>query len=235
MNTFRRVFHFAFYVFIVGSLRLLLTTAARVRVLRTAPLPSGAFVMASNHISHFDPPFLSGWIPRKIEWIAMVELFGTRWSRAGFTWLDVIPVDRTGDDRHALREALRRLDEGRVIGVFPEGGIRDGDQSLLAGAPCREGALLLSVRSGRPLVPVAILGSERLYNKRNWLSFRRAAVYIGIGAAIFPDATLKGGARAKLRADFEAALLALRDQMVATYGLTANDMPHSPQQRMREP
>lgn len=235
MNSARRAFHFAFYVLVVGSLRLLLTTAARVRVLRTAPLPEGGFVLASNHISHFDPPFLSGWIPRKIEWIAMVELFGTSWSRAGFTWLDVIPVDRTGDDRSALREAMRRLEKGKVTGVFPEGGIRDGAQSLLAGAPCREGALLLSVRSGRPLVPVAILGSERLYNKKNWLSLRRARVYIGIGPAIHPDPALKGGARAKLRADFESALLALRDQMIAAYGLTADDMPHSPQERMREP
>ena len=115
--------------------------------------------MVSNHISHFDPPLLSGWLPRKIDLIAMAELFGASWSRAAFHWLDVIPVDRTGDDRTALRNALKRLADGRMIGVFPEGGIRDGRQSILAGAEMREGAFLLATKAGCPVVPVVILGS----------------------------------------------------------------------------
>ncbi len=236
MDSLRAAFHFVFYVFIVGSLRLLLTTAARVRVKQFATVPEGGFILASNHISHFDPPFLSGWFPRKIEWIAMVELFGTAWSKRGFQWLDVIPVDRSGDDRQALRQALRRLELGKVIGVFPEGGIRDGERSMLAGAPGRDGAILLAVKSGLPIVPVVILGSERLYNKKNWLSLRRAKVYIGIGKAIVPAAGgLPREAREKLRGQYAAALVALKDEMVATFQLTADDLPHSPQERMKEP
>ena len=230
------VFHFVFYCLIVGSLRALLTVGARVKVVTFSKPPKGAFVMASNHISHFDPPFLSGWLPRKIDWIAMSELFSTGWSKTGFHWLDVIPVDRGGDDRHALREALRRLSLGRVIGVFPEGGIRDGERSMLAAAPVRDGAVMLAVHAGCPIVPVVILGSERLYNAKNWLPWRRANVFIGIGEAIAPpDLKSRGAAREQMRADLAAAIIQLKDDLVTKCRLSENDLPHSPQERMAEP
>ncbi|MFA7344181.1 MAG: lysophospholipid acyltransferase family protein [Terrimicrobiaceae bacterium] len=228
-------FHFVFYCLIVGSLRVLLTVGARVKVVVFHELPRGAFVMASNHISHFDPPFLSGWLPRKIDWIAMSELFGTGWSKAGFRWLDVIPVDRGGDDRHALREALRRLSIGRVIGVFPEGGIRDGAGSMLAGAPSRDGAVMLAVHAGCPVVPVVILGSERLYNAKNWIPWRRARVYVAVGAPVHPpDKKSRSAAREQMRADLAAAFVRLKDDLVSRCGLGGNDLPHSPRERMAE-
>ena len=228
-------FHLVFYCLIVGSLRGLLTVGARVTVVTFHEPPRGAFVMASNHISHFDPPFLSGWFPRKIDWIAMSELFATGWSKAGFGWLDVIPVDRSGDDRHALREALRRLSAGRVVGVFPEGGIRDGERSMLAGAPVRDGAVMLAVHAGCPIIPVVILGSERLYNAKNWLPWRRAKVFIAVGEAIDPPALKsRSAAREQMRADLAAAIIRLKDDLVRECGLGENDLPHSPRERMAE-
>lgn len=233
MNT--SFFHLAFYCLVVGSLRALLTLGARVKVVVFHEPPAGAFVIASNHISHFDPPFLSGWLPRKIDWIAMSELFGTGWSKAGFGWLDVIPVDRGGDDRHALREALRRLAAGRVVGVFPEGGIRDGARSMLAGAEFRDGATMLAAHSGRPIVPVVILGSERLYNAKNWLPWRRARVFIAVGAPIpAPENKSRSAAREQMRAELAAAAVRLKDDLVARCGLGENDLPHSPRERMAE-
>ncbi|MEI6277765.1 MAG: lysophospholipid acyltransferase family protein [Verrucomicrobiae bacterium] len=231
------LFHLVFYRLVVGSLRVLLTFGARVRRVVFHEPPAGAFVLASNHVSHFDPPILSGWTRRKIDWIAMSRLFGTGWSNKAFHWLDVIPVDRGGDDRRPLREALRRLAGGSVIGVFPEGGIRDGERSMLSGAPVQEGAVMLAVRAGCPIVPVAILGSERLYNAKNWLPWRRARVYIGVGAAIAPPAgePSRGAARERMRAELAAAMIRLKDDLVARCGLDDRDLPHSPQQRMSEP
>jgi 1-acyl-sn-glycerol-3-phosphate acyltransferase len=227
----RDAFHLAFYRVVVGSLKTFLRFGSTVRLAAFARIPHGPCVMVSNHISHFDPPFLSGWLPRKIDWIAMAELFGTSWSKAGFTWLDVIPVDRHGDDRQALRTAIKRLEAGRMIGIFPEGGIRDGERSILAGAEMREGAFLLASKAKCPVVPVVILGSERLYNRRNWLPWRRAKVYIGIGDPVFPGE----GGRKQLRDDTAAALIALKNRVVEKFQLTEDDLPHSPQQRMREP
>ena len=227
----RDAFHLAFYHFVVGSLKAFLRLGSRTRIVPFGKIPDGACVMVSNHISHFDPPLLSGWLPRKIDWIAMAELFGTKWSKVGFTWLDVIPVDRHGDDRQALRTAIKRLEAGRMIGIFPEGGIRDGARSILSGAEMREGAFLLAAKAHCPVVPVVILGSERLYNRRNWLPWRRAKVYIGIGDPVFPAE----GERKQLRDDTASALIRLRDRLVETCQLTEDDLPHSPQERMREP
>jgi len=231
-----KVLHAGFYHAVATFLRCVLTGAARVTLVEFGVFPSGAFVLASNHISHFDPPFLSGWLPRKIDWLGMSELFGTGWSRAFFSGLDVIPVDREGDDRQALRSALRRLAGGRVIGVFPEGGLRDGDASMLAGAPVHDGGLLLAAHANCPIVPVVILGSERLYNTKNWRPWRRARVYIAVGRPIFPSKEgPRGTAREQLRNELLAAVIALKDALMARCGLDADDLPHSPQQRMAEP
>lgn len=233
---FRDAFHSVFYHGIVTLLRWILLFGARVTLKQFGEIPKGACVMVSNHISHFDPPLLSGWLPRKIDWIAMVELFSAGWSKTAFTWLDVIPVDRQGDDRSALRVALARLEKGRLIGVFPEGGIRDGASSMLAGADVREGAFLLASRSRCPVVPVVILGSERLYNIRNWRPWRRARVYIAIGKPIFPSLDVgRGAAREKLCAEVSLAMIHLKDALFSTYALTPLDLPHSPQERMNEP
>jgi 1-acyl-sn-glycerol-3-phosphate acyltransferase len=227
----RDAFQLAFYHFIVGSLKAFLHLGARVRVVPFGKFPDGACVLVSNHISHFDPPLLSGWLPRKIDWIAMAELFATKWSKVGFTWLDVIPVDRRGDDRQALRIAIKRLENERMIGIFPEGGIRDGERSILAGSGMREGAFLIAAKAGCPVVPVVILGSERLYNRRNWLPWRRAKVYIAIGDPM----DSRGKDRKTIRDETANALIRLKDRLVESCQLSENDLPHSPQERMREP
>jgi len=235
MECARNVFHAAFHRIVVGSLRVGLTLAVRTSVVRYGKLPKGAYILACNHISHFDPPFLSGWSSRRIEWIAMSELLGTWWSRAAFGWLDVIPVQRNGDDRQALREALRRLADGRVVGVFPEGGIRDGQDSMLCGGSIREGVALLAVRAECPVVPAIILGSERLYNPRNWFFWRRARVYLAIGKPILPPRTAnRSEARRELLQALHSSMAELKAELFQKYSLTGNDLPHSPKQRMSE-
>lgn len=220
----------------IGLLFLLFRLCARVRVTFFAPLPSGAFILATNHISHFDPPVITPLFPRKIDWIAMRELFGTPWSRWYFTSLNVIEVDRSGADRKALRTAVRRLEEGRVVGIFPEGGIRAGARSIVHGATMKSGMALLGVLSGAPVVPGVILGSERLYNRRNWLPWCRARIWVGYGAPISPPANLSGAEkRAFVEREFAASIIALKDRMVRDFRLGGEDLPHSPQERMAEP
>jgi 1-acyl-sn-glycerol-3-phosphate acyltransferase len=224
----RSLWHAIFYRFVVGGLRLLITTGAHVRVEWIGTIPRGACVLAANHISHFDPPVLSGWLPRKIDWIAMSELFSTAWSKTGFHWLDVIPVDRIGDDRKALRTALERLAKGRMVGIFPEGGIRDGEASILNGAPMREGAFLIASKARCPVVPVVILGTDRLYNIRRWFSGRRARVFVAVGHPI------PAGGRREMAEAAAQAFSDLKSRLANRFGLDADDFPKPPRERMRE-
>ena len=217
---------------VISCCRLLFAITCQVKVVLMAPLPKhGALIMASNHISHFDPPIISGYFPRPLDWLAMEELFSARWSRRFFTWLNCIPVDRTGSDRNALRLALQRLQEMRAIGIFPEGGIRAGDWSILNGAAMKPGLAALGIHSGIAVVPCALIGSDRLYKFSNW--FRRTTIYLIIGEPVEPpkkDAK-QADAKEKFSLEISRAFVSMRDEAVVRFGLTPEDLPQTPQAR----
>src|SRR5205823_285405 len=85
----------------------------------------------SNHISHFDPPIISSVARRKIDWMAMAEFFPIPWLGHFLRAVDAFPAARDRADRKTIRSAIERLKDGRIVGVFPEGGIRDGARSRI--------------------------------------------------------------------------------------------------------
>jgi 1-acyl-sn-glycerol-3-phosphate acyltransferase len=194
-----------------------------------ARLPGG-WLLVSNHISHFDPPFITGAMTRKIDWMATRELYSPApvglWMHA----VDTFPVDREHVDRSAVREALARVRRGRVVGLFPEGGIRDGPRSVLEGAPLKPGIAGLASLSKAPVIPCAIVGSDQLYTHRHWIPFRRARAWLAFGEPLH----FTGEGRAA-RADFEAqiakSLRALYAELKERFHLSADDLPQPPMRR----
>jgi 1-acyl-sn-glycerol-3-phosphate acyltransferase len=126
----------------------------RLRVEGADRVPAdGAVVLASNHDSLLDIPFLAIASPRRVWFMAKRELF-----RPGFpTWffhvLGGFPVDRVGPDLEAVRSALEVLEAGRALGMYPEG-TRSRDF-----LPFLPGAAWLAMAAGAPLVPVGISGT----------------------------------------------------------------------------
>ena len=166
--------------------RLLLRSVTRVRILRHENANrTGGFLLAANHISHFDPFIISSVIGRKIDWMTMAEFFR---SALGLLLraVDAFPAARDRANRKTIRTAIERLKEGRIVGLFPEGGIRDGARSLLEGAPLRPGASTLAHIAGVPILPCVIIGSDRLYSTRSWLHALagRTPVWIAFGNPI---------------------------------------------------
>ena len=193
---------------------------------------SGGYLLAANHISHFDPPLISISARRRIDWMAMAELFGTRWSAAFFHAVDTIRTDRTGTDRAAVRIALERLRRGRVVGIFPEGGIRAGAASLLEGAPMRPGAAALAQMADVPILPCVTLGGDRLYSPGCWRPLRRVEFWVGFGEPVRQCPGLpKAEARARLEEDLARALRTLYGELQDAFRLQAADLPHTPQER----
>lgn len=117
----------------------------------------GPMVVAANHFSHLDPPIV-GMIPnRAVRFIAVDELFGQSIAFDAFTKLfGAIPTDRDGVPLSALKEAIRYLEGGGIVGLFPEGRRVEywGENDP------KRGAAWLAWMSGAPLVPVAIHGTE---------------------------------------------------------------------------
>ena len=215
-------------------MKLLFGSVACVRVLRTENANhERGFLLASNHISHFDPFIISAVVRRKIDWMTMAEFFRASVLRFLLHAVDAFPADRDRADRKTIRTAIDRLNRGHIVGLFPEGGIRDGARSLLEGAPLRPGASTLAHMAGVPILPCVIVGSDRLYAKKNWRPLRRTPIWIAFGDLIpnFSDLE-KFAARERSEQQLAAAFKNLYSELRQTFQLTPDDLPHSPQERM---
>ncbi len=215
-------------------MKLLFGCVAHVRVVgRKNANRDGGLLLAANHISHFDPFILSSVVGRKIDWMAMAEFFPNPLVGSFLRAVDAFPADRNRADRKTIRTAIERLKQGRVVGVFPEGGIRDGARSLLEGAPLRPGASTLAHIAGVPIVPCVIVGSDRLYSKKSWLPLRRTRVWVAFADPIphFPDLE-KSAARERIERELAAAFKHLYAELRERFSLTADDLPQPPRERM---
>jgi len=214
--------------------RFLFSCVARIHLIgRENAGCANAFLLASNHISHFDPFLISLAVRRKIDWMTMAEFF--RPSALGFFLrsIDAFPAERDRADLKTIRTAINRLKSGRVVGLFPEGGIRDGANSLLEGAPLRPGAATLAQIADVPVVPCVILGTDRFYSRKQWLPFRRTPVWIAFGKPISASPELqKSQARERMESALGAAFKNLYRDLRERFCLTADDLPQSPQKRM---
>jgi 1-acyl-sn-glycerol-3-phosphate acyltransferase len=132
----------------------LLSRFFRLRVHHPDRVPAhGPVVVAMNHDSLLDIPFLVLATPRRIWFMAKRELYGGRFRARFFHSLGGFPVDRARHDLRAIRAALGVVDAGRALGMYPEG--TRTDQLL----PFLPGAAWVALRTGVPLVPVGISGT----------------------------------------------------------------------------
>ena len=214
--------------------RFVFGCVARIRVIgRGNANRSVGFLLASNHISHFDPFLIGLAVRRKIDWMTMAEFFHPPALGFLLRLIDAFPAERDRADLKTIRTTIQRLKHGRLVGIFPEGGIRDGARSLLEGAPLRPGAATLAQIAGVPIVPCVIVGTDRFYSKRQWLPFRRTPVWIAFGKPIscFPELQ-KLEARERIESELAAAFKDLYAELRQKFRLTTDDLPRSPQQRM---
>ncbi len=124
------------------------------RVLGAWRMPAtGPAILAVNHSHNIDGPMVMGVAPRPTHFLIKKEAFvgplGSFLSGIG-----QLKVDRASADRAAIGQALGVLENGGVLGIFPEGTRGEGDFASL-----RAGLAYFAVRSGAPIVPVAVLGS----------------------------------------------------------------------------
>lgn len=127
-------------------------------VLSPCQLPeSGPAILVCNHTSGLDPLLIQSATPRLVVWMMAREYYELRMLRTIFRMLDVIPVERDGKDLSATRAAMQVLGQGRVLGIFPEGRI-ETDRQLL---PFQPGVVLLALKSGAPVYPAYLDGTQR--------------------------------------------------------------------------
>ncbi|UNO44288.1 lysophospholipid acyltransferase family protein [Streptomyces sp. MST-110588] len=124
------------------------------RVLGAWRVPSaGPVILAVNHSHGIDGPMLMGTAPRPVHFLIKKEAFAGPLDPF-LRGIGQVKVDRSTADRKAVTDALGVLRQGGVLGIFPEGTRGEGDFTSL-----RAGLAYFAVRSGAPVVPVAVLGS----------------------------------------------------------------------------
>ena len=145
---------------------------------------TGPVIAAANHVSYVDPPFLGAAITRECRFMARHDL----WKRKFMRWLlprvGAFPVHRDTADRTAIRFALDALRQGLVLVLFPEGG-RSEDGKL---QPAQPGVALIVQKSGAPVVPIALIGPEKMWPVGQ-KKLKRVPLKIAFGDPLFftPD------------------------------------------------
>lgn len=131
---------------------------ARVRVTGLKNVPrKGPLLVVSNHLSTFDIPLLGCMMPRKVVFLGKIELWRNPVMKGLAEWYDCLPLDRNAVDVAAVKRSLQVLERDGALVIFPEGK-RSHKAQLLRG---NAGSALLGLRSGAPILPVAITGTSR--------------------------------------------------------------------------
>jgi 1-acyl-sn-glycerol-3-phosphate acyltransferase len=148
-----------------GTLFLMRLVGVRVRVRGTERIPPGTCLFVANHTSSADAPAVVNAIPRRIAILLKKSLF--RWPIVGqaFTLAHFIPVERSRHESAiaSLEKAIKAMREGQSFLIYPEG-TRSPDGRL---QEFKKGAVVMAIKAGVPIVPVACSGAHLVMEKRS--------------------------------------------------------------------
>lgn len=137
---------------------------------------TGPAILAPNHFSAMDHWFVGILLLRRVRFMAKSQLFKGRFLEFILTHAGAFPVRRGRADEEAITTAKEILGDGGLLVMYPEGG---RSRSGKVGTTARRGIGRLALEVGAPVVPVAVVGSERA---RNWRRLQFPAITVRYGA-----------------------------------------------------
>lgn len=164
---------------LLEPIRSLVKTLTKFRVENQQRLPKeGGVLITTNHLSRLDTPILLAITDRN----DLVAIVAKKYKeKPFFKWVlekvgTMVWMDRTQTDFSAMRDALEHLRNGAMVGIAPEGTRSREFKGLLEGKP---GAALMAARTSVPIVPIGIIGSEKI--NQHFLRLQRPPVTIRVG------------------------------------------------------
>jgi 1-acyl-sn-glycerol-3-phosphate acyltransferase len=137
--------------------------AFRIKIINKSNLPeSGACIYCLNHKSFYDPILVSAFFRRKPAFLAKEELFKNPIIKFFLIIAGAIPVKRNSGDISAIKSALKVLNKDRILTIFPEG--RRVKENIKK-SKVKPGIALIALKAKVPVVPIAINGKYRFWNK----------------------------------------------------------------------
>ena len=148
------------YGFLKGILPTMFRIIYRAEVHGQENVPKeGGAIIAANHISLWDPPFVGAFCPRRVSFMAKKELFENSVFSSIITSLGAFPVNRGAADRNAIKTALTVLGEGKCLGLFPEGTRSKNGNHML---PFHGGTFKSATKSKCTILPFALIDSFKV-------------------------------------------------------------------------
>lgn len=124
----------------------------------------GGFLIAANHQTYIDPVWICLPMRRRFRFMALDTAFGWRFVGPLITYLGAFPVSmEVGGTLRATKEALRALRDGAALTIFPEGGREFADGAMFT---FKTGAVRIALQAGVPILPVAIVGGNRIWPQK---------------------------------------------------------------------
>jgi 1-acyl-sn-glycerol-3-phosphate acyltransferase len=148
-----------------GVMFFVRAVGVRVRVAGTERIPSGTCLFIANHTSTVDAPAVVGAIPRRIAILLKQSLFRYPIVGQAFHLAHFIPVDRSKQESAiaSLEKAIEAMRAGQSFLIYPEG-TRSPDGRL---QEFKKGAVVMAIKAGVPIVPIACSGAHRIMRKRS--------------------------------------------------------------------
>lgn len=148
------------YAFSRSIVRLIYRLLFRLEARGVENIPlHGPVILCSNHTSALDPFTLGAWVPRRVHYMAKDVLFRIPVVAPVIRAWGAFPVKRGAVSKEAIRTAIDLMKQGKVMGIFPEGR-RNAELG-----PGKRGAVTIAYRSNAVIIPVALVGSYRLFRK----------------------------------------------------------------------
>ena len=123
-----------------------------------ADMPIRGGVIVANHRCSLDPFFVQLAAGRRVHWMVASEYFRHPLFGSALRTFQAVPTNRSGSDNASTKRVISLAQDGRLVGLFPEGRINRSEDPLL---PLRPGALLIAERAERPIIPLWIDGAPR--------------------------------------------------------------------------
>ncbi len=193
------------YAGLRGLVRPLLRWFFDFRVTGLEHVPcTGPFIVAANHANYLDGVVLGAALPMRIVFLVMPRVYRATPLHPYFhRHVGSIPIELARPDPGAIRRALRVLEDGGVVGIFPEGPFgRDG--RLVRFQP---GVALVALHSGVPVVPAAISGTFEALVSRRWHIPRRVPLHVRFGRTLRFGRSGRRPLTARMREDVSTRLM----------------------------
>jgi 1-acyl-sn-glycerol-3-phosphate acyltransferase len=155
-------------------------------------LEEGPCIVACTHMGYLEGACVSILIRRRINWMAGSDLFHFPIRGLFFRAFGAVPLQRHGVPVKALRDAIRAAKSGQAMGLFPEGQVSSGAKSVCRGGPIKAGVCFISMAAQVPIIPVVVVGADRLHHARAWIPFRGNRLWVILGQPLAPPPITPG-------------------------------------------